>query len=277
MGVELDWQGSVLLALKDKGIEVEPFLHEKYRLLLCNSLAAVHLIPLGSVYKAEELIALQRVYQLKGITLLQLWQDVWHSRSAQVLGRVESVLGLNKRLHGRKAKVISINQQQADVFLNDNHLQGSAKSRYKYALELEGELVAVACFSNVRYMKKIAAGYRSVELIRFATRMGFTVTGGFSRLMKHMIKTIGPDDVMSYADRDWSLGNAYQQSGFKLTGVTPPAAIWLRREDMHRFFSHRLPAGTLPERDVNHLVVPESGFIPVFNTGNLKYLLYLKS
>lgn len=277
MGVELDWQGSVLLALKNKGIKVQPLLHEKYSLLLCNGLAAIHLIPLGNAYKAEELIALQRVHQLKGITVLQLWQDVWHSRSAQVLGRVESVLGLNKRLHGRKAKVVSITQQQADDFLNEHHLQGSAKSRYKYALELESELVAVACFSNVRYMKKVAPGYRSVELIRFATRIGFTVTGGFTRLLKHLIKTIGPDDVMSYADRDWSLGNAYEQSGFKLTEVTPPASIWLRAKDMQRFFPHRLPSGTLPGRDADHLALPESEFIPVFNTGNLKYLLYLKS
>ncbi|SMC96392.1 hypothetical protein [Pedobacter africanus] len=278
MGVELNWQGSVLLALKDKGIEVQSFLHENYSMLLCNGLVAIHLIPLGNVYKAEELIVLQRMYQLKGVTVLQLWQDVWYSRSAQVLGRIKSVLGLNKRLYGRKAKVVSINQQQADDFLNDNHLQGSAKSRYKYALVLEGELIAVACFSNVRYMKKIAPGYRSVELIRFATRIGFTVTGGFTRLLKHLIKTIGPDDVMSYADRDWSLGNAYQQAGFKLTEVTLPASIWLRRKDMQRFFSHRLPADALPGRDADLLAVPaERAFIPVFNTGNLKYLLYLKS
>ena len=276
MGLVLDWQASVLLALKDKEIEVQAFLHEKYSLLLCNGRLAIHLIPLDNAYRAEELIELQKIYQLKGILVLQLWQDIWQTRAAQVLGRVESVLGLNKRLHGRKARIVSVNQQQAHDFLCHNHLQGFAKSKYKYALEIEGRLVAVACFSNVRYMKEIAPGYRSVELIRFATLMGFTVTGGFSRLLNHLIKNIGPDDVMSYADRDWSLGNAYQQSGFKLTGVTPPAAIWLRMQDMQRFFPHRLPADALHGRNADHLAVLETEFIPVFNTGNLKYVLYLK-
>lgn len=280
MGIELIWQNSVLLALQELGVKVIPFTQDKYDLLNCNDQVVLNLIPLENDYRAEDLIELQRAYQLKDVTLIQLWEDVWHSRSAQVLGRIKSVLGLNERLHGRKGVITAIDQQQADDFLQGNHIQGSAKARYKFGLDINGQLVAVACFSNVRYMKKVAEGHRSVELIRFATLIGFTVTGGFTRLLKHLIKTINPDDVMSYADRDWSLGNAYAQSGFKLIEQTPPAQIWVRKEDMTRFFPHRLPVSVQMRlnQDKESLAksLPELEFLPVFNTGNLKYILYLK-
>lgn len=267
MGIELIWQNSVLMALRDIGLSITPVQHEKYDLLLCNNRIVINLISLNNDYNPEELIGLQTAYQLKSIHLVQLWEDVWQTRQDQVLGRIKSILGLNVRLHGRKGIVRAIDQEQADNFLNANHIQASAKARHKFALEIDSKIIAVACFSNARFMKMVSSGYRSVELIRFATLMGFTVTGGFTKLLKHFIKTIAPNDVMSYADRDWSLGNAYAQSGFKLVGITPPSQIWLDKKELIRYFPHRLPAQVNPS--IN------DDFLTIYNTGNLKYILYL--
>lgn len=255
------------MALQDTGLTTTPVEHEKYDLLLCNNRIVINLISLDNNYKAEELIGLQTSYQLKSIQLVQLWEDVWQTRQDQVLGRIKSILGLNVRLHGRKGIVTVLNQKQADDFLNANHIQASAKARYKFALEIDGKIIAVACFSNVRFMKTVSRSYRSVELIRFATLIGFTVTGGFTKLLKHFIKIIAPNDVMSYADRDWSLGNAYEQSGFKLVDITPPAQMWLDKKELIRYFPHRLPAQINPSLN--------DDFLTIYNTGNLKYILYL--
>jgi hypothetical protein len=242
LGIELIWQNSVWIALQENGIIARAEIYDRYDLILINDKLVINLIPLDNDYSASELIDLQSVYQLKNIVLVQLWEDIW----------------LN-----RKGQVTVIDQTQADNFLIANHIQASAKARYKFALQIDGQTVAVACFSNVRWMKGISVSYRSVELIRFATLMGYTVTGGFTKLLQHFIKLIEPDDVMSYADRDWSLGNAYELSGFKLVETTPPAKIWLHREEMIRYFPHRMPDIGLDK------------FVPVFNTGNLKYILYL--
>lgn len=260
----MDWKNNVSSVLQDLGLDIEYIEDEKYNLLLCNHKLAVNLLPLNNDHNPYELIELQSRYQTKGIYLIQLWEDVWQSRTEQVLGRIKSILGLNKRLHARKATVIVIDQKQADFFLAENHLQASAKARYKFALNIEGETAAVACFSNLRRMKNTTS-YRSAELIRFATRTGYTITGGFSKLLKHFIKSVAPDDVMSYADRDWSLGNAYEQAGFKLVETTRPAQIWLDTQSMVRYFPHRLPEGAAADEN----------FVPVYNTGNLKYILYL--
>lgn len=280
MGIGLIWQNSVVIALRDIGVGIVHIVHDKYDLILCNETLVINLIPFDNAYDPQELIELQKAYQLNRITLVQLWEDIWSVRQKQVLGRIKSILGLNERLHGRKGAITTITQKQADDFLNDNHIQGSAKSKYKLALNIDGQTVAVACFSNIRFMKRISSDYRSVELIRFATLTGFTVTGGFTKLLKHFIKNISPNDVMSYADRDWSLGNAYEQSGFKLIEATPPAQIWLKKEEMVRFFPHRLPefiGGELKGNKEDELrTAGHDEYIPVFNTGNLKYILYLK-
>lgn len=279
MGIGLIWQNSVTIALQNSGVAVSVLIYEKFELILCNDTVLVHLISFDNNYTPDELIALQGYYQQKNITLVQLWEDIWYTRQAQVVARIKSLLGLNKRLHGRKGKIDTISQKQADDFLNENHIQQTAKAKYRFALDIDGQTVAVACFSNTRLMKRISDEYRSVELIRFATLHEHTVIGGFTKLLRHFINLIKPNDVMSYADRDWSLGNAYEQSGFKLAEITPPARIWVSEDKMVRIFSHRLPVATQTKLilhqeswDAGNQV---NGYLPVFNTGNLKYILYL--
>lgn len=267
MGIKSDWQNNVFSTLQDIGVAIEPIEQETYRLFLCNEKVAINLLSLANNYNPDELIELQATYQHKNIYLVQLWEDVWQSRKVAVSGRINSILGLNKRLHARKASIALINQKVADDFLNLNHIQGSARAKYKFSLVIDGEIVAVACFSPIRFMNRISADYKSAELIRFATLIGYTITGGFSKLIKHFIKLMGPNDIMSYADRDWSLGNAYEQSGFKLIGTTAPAQIWLNKKDLLRYFPHRLPVNVIPSIDED--------FLRVYNTGNLKYIFYL--
>ena len=44
-------------------------------------------------------------------------------------------------------------------------------------------------------------------------------------MLKHFIKETDPDDIMSYADLEWSEGNAYEMLGFKLEGVKKPVVF----------------------------------------------------
>lgn len=254
------------MALEKMGLEIKLQCHGPYELLLCNSRVLINLASLHKKYHPLDFIDLQTEYQAKGLLLVHLWEDIWHTRAAQVLGRIRSVLGLNQRIHARQTKIMIINQQQADDFLRLHHLQASARAKYKFALCMDGEIVAVACFSNLRPMKRLSATYQSAELIRFASLTGYTVTGGFRKLLKHFVQITCPDDIMSYADRDWSDGNAYVKAGFVLTETTAPADIWLNKNSFCRYFTHRLPADAMSNT---------KDYLNIFNTGNLKYILYL--
>jgi len=227
---------------------------------------ALHLIPARNHFTPEALLALQATYQKKNTMLIQLWADVWISRKQQVLDRLRSLSGINKRIHGRKTQIITINQAEADDFLQSNHIQGAVKARYKYALQYDDDIVAVATFSNTRLMTQHQQEYRSAELIRFASKAGLTVTGGLTKLIRYYCSKHEVHDIMTYADRDWSDGKGYLATGFVLTQAIEPTSLWIDPVHLKRYFNHRLPEGEQGS---------EGTFIAAFNTGNMKFILYL--
>lgn len=267
MGIKIaSWQEAFILSLNEAGYHVSAINNgrltlvdfEGYGNLLLNLISIHHnLQPL-------EISTLQQEYENAGKQFIQLWEDMWLNRPLQVLSRICSLLGRNQKIHGRKTTIKSITQSEADHFLIEHHLQGSAKARYRYALEADGKCVAVATFSAKRKMTRIHADYNSVELIRFATASGYTVQGGLSKLIKHLINQLKPNDIMSYADLDWSNGKGYTHLGFQLIEQTAPANIWLDENSLVRYFPHRLPGGSA-----------NTNYAPVFNMGNRKYILYL--
>lgn len=264
MGVVKDWKSDLLAHIRSLDSTVSVQAHSSYFIYaLGDGKILLNLLDITNGHDPDSLILFQEELAENGIQLLQLWEDVWLMQKPQVLSRLQSILGLNSRIHGRKTTVVSLTQPQADQFMNDNHLQLAVGSRYKYGLLLNGELVAAACFSSLRKMGEKGTGYRSAEIIRFANKNGYTVTGGFTKLLKHFISCHKPNDVMSYADRDWSLGAAYERAGFRLAEITPSSVILLNKLSLQRVFPHRVP-----EMDLKT-------YTPIFNTGNLKYILDL--
>lgn len=80
-------------------------------------------------------------------------------------------------------------------------------------------MVAVALFSNARRWKKDGGVVSSYEWIRYCSLRGYRVVGGMSRLLRHFIAEVGPDDVMSYADADYpDGGDVYATLGFVAEG-----------------------------------------------------------
>lgn len=283
MGITIaPWQQDLLHQLAERGISAVPLLSESFLLLefdKCRQLV-IHLVPVLNQFTPEELMVLQEKYRKQDVQLVHLWQDIYLTRATQVLGRISSMLGLNRKIHGRKTKVEPITQPVADEFFERNHLQGGAKARYKYALMLDGLIVAVASFSAKRAMTRKSAGHTSVELILFATAEGYTVQGGLSKLIRHLVKTVQPNDVMTYADLDWSYGKGYAKLGFQLDGQSAPVEIFLDNQSMIRYFRHRLPASLaatlalLQEEEIDPYF-KSSTYNRIFNTGNLKYILCL--
>lgn len=155
------------------------FIAHEFRLLRTDHQLIIHLVNLNNKFTPQHLIELQEKYLQEDIKLIHLWEDLWQSKPDQVLARIKSLLGKNIRIHGRKTKAFKITKPVADSFLIENHLQGSVSSRYKIGLFEKDELVAVATFSALRKMNH-TENYRSAELIRFAVKAGYSITGGLA-------------------------------------------------------------------------------------------------
>ena len=283
MGIkEFGWEDELITALSTIGAETEYLPSARYRLLKFKNSdqLIIHLLSIYNQFPPDEVVALGRNHDEQSVQVIHLWEDIWRTRSAQVLSRITSILGKNKTIHGRKTKIVEVTQLVADEFYNSYHLQGTAGCKYRYALLNEGSIIAIAGFSDKRRMTRQPGEYSSVELIRFATVNGITVTGGLSKLIRHFIKVVQPNDVMSYADLDWSRGRGYLKLGFKQVAVLPPMEIFLNLHTLERCFLQRMPreikAGIIALQDSERDVyLKKLNYIPIYNTGNLKYILYL--
>jgi len=251
-----NWHLVLRSTLIDLGIECRFFLHNNFAFLAFdNEKTILHLVDLDNNFEAIDFLNLQENYHSKGIKLVHLWEDIWLSRSTQVIARIKSLLGLNIRIHGRKTKVHKLTKPIAEHFIDENHLQGSVNSRYKLGLFVKEELVGVATFSSLRKMSH-TENYRSIELIRFAVKAGFSVSGGLSKLIAYMVNLLKPNDLMTYADRDWSAGEVYIRLGFEQKGILEPQSFQLD-EQLKRILIKS--ETTSAEK--------------VFNTGSLKFIL----
>ncbi|MFC3563301.1 hypothetical protein [Pedobacter jamesrossensis] len=255
--LNIEWHNNFLSALAEKEVEFELKKKDDFQLVTltkCNVI--INLVNILTNFSPEQLILLQNLIQNEGFKLINLWEDVWKNKPTQVLHRILSLSGENKKIHGRKTKVFKIDKPIADLFLNENHLQGSVSSRYKFGLFINDELLAVATFSALRKMNH-TENYKSIELIRFVVKGGFSITGGLSKLVKHMQLLLKPNDLMTYADKDWSAGEAYYKLNFNKVDVIKPQYFVLGTQ-----LKRSLKKGNLEQ--TNPLV---------FNTGSIKFIL----
>ena len=198
-------------------------------------------------------------------------------------------------IYARNCEVRKIDKKTAANFLEKTHSYGHATCRYCYGLFLKrhtghiaamlsegsdtaqpcmteaGSLVAVASFSNARKWAKGEKIIRSYEWTRYASLPHLRVVGGMGRILKAFIKDVQPDDIMSYADLEWSEGRVYEQLGFTLEGYKAPVCFRIDTENWSR---NVLGKDTLVQETTK--TCPEQNQLRFFqNFGSAKYRLKL--
>lgn len=213
---------------------------------------------------------------------IHLYEDIWTLKNEIVSKRLLAQIGIQHKIHGRLTTVEKLSAAVSDAFLDAHHLQESVKAHHHLGLFFKGELVAVAAFSKSRLMTYEKEHYRSYELIRFANKSGYTVAGGFSKLLSAFIEEHEVKHLMTYADRDWSNGDSYKKLKFTKIENTVPQAFYVHEITLQRYFEHRLPAeisaafDSAKQKDL-HSFLMEKGFIKIYNSGNTKFILDLRS
>lgn len=248
----------------------------------------VQLVPAGQSAQVEEQSLPDNVY---------LYEDRWWGAKEMVQERILARLERFTSVFARKCKVLSGrgNAAMPDLvndFLRKHHTYSTAKCRYRYALEYEGQIVAVATFSEGRPMvRKIDEPlvnvpkdeqedasiliFDSYEWIRYASLPGVRVVGGMGRLLKAFVEERysriepgTPLEVMTYSDTEWGNGEVYEKLGFKYAGSRPPVKYFVNRHTYtrlsERLYEKELLAGALP-----------SDFYTIENLGSRKFLLQL--
>ena len=206
--------------------------------------------------KAE--YAIRMITREAGYPLI-ITEDRWNRQRAMMEARLLAHMEVHHQAYARNCEVRRIEKAEAQEFLNRNHSYGDAACKYRYGLFLKrhtghiaaemetssatmnevknlspGTLIAVATFSNARKWIKNGKEIRSYEWTRYASLPDLRVSGGMGKLLKAFIKEVQPDDIMSYADLEWSEGEVYERLGFEAEAEKEPVTFTIGTQTWER-------------------------------------------
>ena len=221
--------------------------------------------------KAE--YAIRMITRETGYPLI-ITEDRWNRQRAMMEARLLAHMEVHHQAYARNCEVRRIEKAEAQEFLNRNHSYGDAACKYRYGLFLKrhtghiaaemelrtgtgmtdgkagtssspvilnevknlspGTLIAVATFSNARKWLKDGKEIRSYEWTRYASLPDLRVSGGMGKLLKAFIKEVQPDDIMSYADLEWSEGEVYERLGFEAEAEKEPVTFTIGTQTWER-------------------------------------------
>jgi hypothetical protein len=163
-----------------------------------------------------------------------IFEDQLIRMPEKIAALVLSKLGLNKRIFARNCQIGELTSGEAAEFLDRYHLLNAVPAAYSRCLRYHNEIIAVACFSKGRKMRRLPEDKRSFELMRFCCAHGITVAGGLSKLVRSFCREKGAGDIMSYVDKQLSDGASFIKAGFKIAGESTPNYFLVNRKTFER-------------------------------------------
>lgn len=233
-----------------------------------------------SSYDNESELKLKSIHKIKtdncekkDIQLLHIFENEWIYKKDIWKSVIRNKLGFSKRIYARKCIIKEINSKISKEFLDENHLQGNAYSKYNYGLYYNNKLVSIITFNRSRYNKDY-----DFELIRFCNKLNVTVVGGFSKLLNYFRKYHN-GSIISYANRRWSDGNLYNKNGFNFIDITSPNYFYFHKDyilhNRQKFQKHKLQ-NVLDEYDdtlTESQNMYNNNYRKIYDSGNKVYVL----
>ena len=194
---------------------------------------------------------------------------------------------LDIRIGANKCKVKEITQREANLFLDEYHIQGAANSQHVcIGLFYKNELVQVQTFGKPRYNRKV-----DWEAIRLASKHNTYIIGGVSKGFKYFVDKYNPQTIISYNSLNISTGKTDDAQGFKLKGFSKSQGIWIntKHNDYPKYIRNSslralgidkilgVSADRFPNYDgtyetSNEALIIKEGYVKVYDCGNVTYL-----
>lgn len=217
-----------------------------------------------------------KFFSNKGIRIIHIWEDDWIHKRTILESQIRNILSLNKkRIFARNCLVSEIkNPIIVRDFLNENHIQGNDRSVVNIGLYHNDELVSIMTFNKSEGRKKM--GDNEWNLSRFCNKININVIGGASKLLNFFIKNYKPKRIISYADRDWSVGLLYYKLKFNCINESSPDYKYIIdgiRRHKQNFTKNRLKLDNNITENTHML---NNNINKIYDCGKIKFELLLK-
>ena len=204
----------------------------------------------------------------RGIRIIHICEDDYNNRLDIVRSQIKNLIGLSdEKIFARKCIIKILDRKISTKFLNDNHIQGHVNSSIKLGLYYQDELVSIMTFDSFEGRKKMEDG--GWNLNRFCNKINTNVIGSASKLLKHFITNYKATRIVSYADKDWSIGNLYYTLGFDKKSESKPDYKYIvnkKRVHKSRYKKSKLNT-TLTESKQMEI----NGINKVYDCGKIKF------
>jgi hypothetical protein len=208
------YNGQIIQSYRD-GLEIDIYLPELKLGIEFNGLYW-H----SDIYKQKEYhIKKLDWFKERNIRLIQIWEDDWNFNNDIIKSQIKNWIGLSEnKIGSRKCEIKEVSSYEANLFLDENHIQGRTKSNIRLGLFYKNELVSLMTFDNLEGRNRMPEG--EWNLSRFCNKLDHVVMGGASKLLSYFINNWYPNRIISYADKDWSVGGLYEKIGFNKISET---------------------------------------------------------
>ena len=212
----------------------------------------------------------------KGIRLFHIYEDEWLNKKDIVKDKISSTLGkTSNKVYARNCTIKVPSEEEKRKFINETHIQGDVPSSVKLGLYYQDELVAVMTFGKLR----LPLGHRNVsenkyELLRYSTKLNTSVIGGASKLFKHFVNNYNPEEIISYCDLRFSVGNLYSKLGFTVDHTSRPNYYYVvgnNRKNRFRFRKSELVKSGYDSEKSEHEIMLERKIYRIYDCGNLVF------
>lgn len=216
------------------------------------------------------------------LKLIQIYSDEWINKPEIVKSRIRNLLGLTpNKIYARKCEIREIHDNKIkNDFLNNNHIQGKDRSKYKIGLYYNDELVSIMTFNNPRIAigKTKNINYKNpYELLRFCNKINNNVIGAASKLFNYFKNNYKPDLIYSFADNRWTSPNKnlYTSIGFNFISRSQQGYYYTKdfNNRLHRFNFNK---GALKSKgyDINKtesVIMDEIGYKTIWDCGVTRF------
>lgn len=211
----------------------------------------------------------------KNIRIIHIWEDDWSEKKEILKSQIRNWLGVNKeKVFARKCEIKVITDSKVvRKFLDNNHIQGWIRTTLNLGLFHEEELVSLMTFDHSEGRKTMTEN--EWNLSRFCNKSNSNIVGGASKLLNHFIKKWKPSRIISFADKEWSLGELYFKLGFKQISESKPNYKYVvnkKRINKQRFKKSNLVSEGFDSSKSESEIMHERNIYRVWDCGQIKFL-----
>ena len=213
----------------------------------------------------------------KGVKLIHIFEDEWVNHKEIVIDKIKHLLGKNndkEKIFARKCFINEISKNDAEAFLNKNHIQGFTPSTIYIGCFHKYELIGVMSF--------LRENDNCWNLNRFSTNIKYICCGVGGKLLKYFIRKYNPVNIKSFADRRWTFNNGeniYNKLGFNFINELKPDYKYVSKvnpiERIHKFNFRKETLNKrydLPLSMTELEMTKELGYDRIWDCGLLKYV-----